>query len=69
VRAGLHRRHHPDKEVPYHLNHRILLAHRSELDCGRVIMTHLSADMLARLNETDFEAGFEAAHDGMTVSL
>ncbi|GLY64913.1 MBL fold metallo-hydrolase [Amycolatopsis taiwanensis] len=54
-----------DKEIPYHLNHRTLLAHRDDLDCARVILTHMSADMLSHLDE----AAFEAAHDGLTVEL
>lgn len=56
---------HFDKKIPYHLNHRTLLAHRQELDCERVILTHMSADMLARVSE----AGFETAHDGLVVSV
>lgn len=53
------------KAIPYHLNHETLLAHRAELDCARVVLTHLSEDMLGRLDE----AGFETAHDGFVVRL
>lgn len=54
-----------DKEIPFHLNHRTLLTHRDELDCERVILTHMSADMLAHVGQ----AAFETAHDGLTISL
>ncbi|WP_435158640.1 MBL fold metallo-hydrolase [Amycolatopsis sacchari] len=54
-----------DKAIPYHLDHRTLAAHRDELDCERIILTHLSADMLAHAGE----AAFEIAHDGLVVHL
>ncbi|MFD4254870.1 MBL fold metallo-hydrolase [Amycolatopsis thermoflava] len=54
-----------DKDIPYHLNHNTLLAHRDELTCGRIVLTHMSDDMLAHTDE----AAFEPAHDGFTVEL
>jgi ribonuclease BN (tRNA processing enzyme) len=54
-----------DKRIKYHLDYATLMAHRAELDCRRVVLTHMSGDMLARLHE----AGLAAADDGMVVSL
>ena len=54
-----------DKKMKYHLDYATLASHRAALDCKRMIVTHMSADMLARLPEL----GIEAAHDGMVVEL
>lgn len=54
-----------DKNVPYHLRHADLVAHRQQLTSARTILTHMSADMLAH----GAEAAFELAHDGLSLSL
>jgi ribonuclease BN (tRNA processing enzyme) len=54
-----------DKNIPYHLRLADLDAHRDQLTARRVIITHMSADMLASNRETSFEA----AYDGLTVTL
>ncbi len=54
-----------DKQVKYHLDYRTLLAARARLDCRRLMLTHMSADMLARLGEVEAEW----AEDGKTVEL
>lgn len=54
-----------DKQVPFHLDYRTLLHHRDALRCRRLIITHMSADMLAHLDELDCEH----AEDGMTIPL
>jgi len=54
-----------DKAVPHHLRHADLVRHRGELTSRRVVLTHLSADMLARAGEH----GFETAHDGLVIEL
>jgi ribonuclease BN (tRNA processing enzyme) len=54
-----------DREVPFHLDHAALLRHRGELDCKRIILTHMSPDMLDRQSE----AAFECAHDGLIVEV
>jgi ribonuclease BN (tRNA processing enzyme) len=54
-----------DRRVPYHLDYATLLANRDRLDCARVILTHMSPDMLARQSESKFVC----AHDGMVVPL
>lgn len=53
------------KAVPYHLSFADLAAHRSELACRRVVLTHMSADMLARGDQP----GFETARDGCVIHL
>ncbi|WP_206795457.1 MBL fold metallo-hydrolase [Amycolatopsis sp. MtRt-6] len=54
-----------DKAVPFHLRHADLVAHRHELTGKRVVLTHMSTDMLAHADE----AAFELAHDGLRVDL
>lgn len=53
------------KPVPHHLSHRDLVDHRDELGCERVLLTHMSADMLGALDAAEFEH----AYDGLRVSL
>lgn len=54
-----------DKVIPYHLSFADLSAHRDELACGRVVLTHMSADMLGR----EDQPGFETAYDGCVIRL
>ena len=54
-----------DKNVPYHLRHADLEAHRDQLTAGRVIVTHMSGDVLEHLSDV----AFETAHDGLIVTL
>jgi ribonuclease BN (tRNA processing enzyme) len=54
-----------DKEAPGHLNHRTLAEKRAQLECERIVITHMSDDMLARLDETPFET----AADGAVIVL
>ena len=49
----------------YHLSLEELAGRRGELDCGRLLLTHLGAEMRAR---RDYE-GFEVADDGLTLKL
>jgi ribonuclease BN (tRNA processing enzyme) len=53
-----------DKNIPYHLRLADLQAHRYRLGARRIIITHMSADMLGQP-----ETSFERAHDGLTISL
>ena len=48
-----------------HINYRTLLAHRAELGCRRIILTHMGEDVLKRRGEIELEA----AEDGMEVVL
>lgn len=54
-----------DKQVPFHLDYRTLLRHRDNLRCTRLIVTHMSADMLAHTDSLDCETAF----DGLEVVL
>jgi len=50
-----------EKRVPHHLDYRTLAERRAELDCERLVLTHMSDDMLARLDELDIEAATDGA--------
>lgn len=54
-----------DKNIPYHLRLADLRAHRERLAANRIILTHMSADMLSRPGEADFER----ADDGLAIVL
>ncbi len=54
-----------DKKVKFHLDYQTLLAHKEALTCRRVVITHMSDDMLTRVPGP----GIEVAHDGMVVTL
>jgi len=54
-----------EKRVPFHLDHATLMRHRSDLDCKRIVVTHMSSDMLEHLPELEVEA----AHDGLEIAL
>jgi ribonuclease BN (tRNA processing enzyme) len=54
-----------DKRVPGHLDYRTLCKKRPQLECGRLVLTHMSGDMLERLDEIDVEA----AADGMAIEV
>ena len=51
--------------VPFHLTHEILLAHRDQFTAKRMILTHMSEEMLAAADTSPFETAF----DGLTVTL
>lgn len=54
-----------EKKVPGHLDYRTLEAKRAQLDCHRLVLTHMSGDMLARVEEVDADP----AVDGMVIAL
>ncbi len=54
-----------DRPVRYHLDYQTLREHLGELRARRIVLTHMSADMLARLADV----GTPAAYDGMTIDL
>jgi ribonuclease BN (tRNA processing enzyme) len=54
-----------DKPVPYHLRLADLELHRAELASRRIILTHMSADMLAATGQH----GYETASDGLTLRI
>jgi ribonuclease BN (tRNA processing enzyme) len=48
-----------------HIDYKTLMQHRAELDCKRLVITHMSDDMLGRLNRIDVEP----AEDGKIIAL
>lgn len=54
-----------DREVPYHLDYATVRANAARLEAKRIVLTHMSPDMLARAEEAEFET----AHDGMVIEL
>jgi ribonuclease BN (tRNA processing enzyme) len=53
------------RPIRYHLDYATLRAHLDQLDASRVVLTHMSADMLGRLTEAELRA----AYDGMTIRV
>jgi ribonuclease BN (tRNA processing enzyme) len=56
-----------DKVIPFHLRYADLVAHRTELTSRRIVLTHMSADMVARARAGQLDD--EAAHDGLVIDL
>ena len=56
-----------DKAVPYHLRYADLAAHRASLTSRRIVLTHMSAEMLARAAAG--QLAFETARDGLVIRL
>jgi ribonuclease BN (tRNA processing enzyme) len=54
-----------DKPVRNHLSLKTLEAHLAEIKPKRLVLTHMSDDMLGRLDTLDYEA----ASDGLTVEI
>ncbi|OCK61606.1 MBL fold metallo-hydrolase [Bradyrhizobium sp. LMTR 3] len=54
-----------DKIIKNHLSLKTLAAHLPEINPKRLVLTHMSDDMLGRLGELPYTA----AHDGMVVEL
>jgi ribonuclease BN (tRNA processing enzyme) len=54
-----------DRAVKFHLSHETVRARRDELGARRIVLTHMSADMLARQSE----AAFECAFDGLVIDV
>jgi ribonuclease BN (tRNA processing enzyme) len=51
--------------VKYHLDYQTLLKHRDGLACKRLMVTHMSEDLLGQLEKGDVEY----AEDGKSVSI
>ena len=54
-----------ERDDPAHISYRTLMAHRAELECGRIVLTHLGASTLEHLDEIELDV----ASDGMTLDL
>jgi ribonuclease BN (tRNA processing enzyme) len=53
------------KSDPAHLSYKELIANRAKIDAGRIILTHLGAEMQTHLAELELEV----ASDGMLLTL
>ncbi len=53
------------RPIRYHLDYATLRAHLKEIQASRVVLTHMSADMLGRLTEAEMPA----AYDGLTIQI
>ena len=56
-----------ERPVRYHLDWATLRDHRSELSCQRLILTHMSKDMLDRVQEVDGDV--TVARDGLMLTV
>jgi len=54
-----------EKEVKYHLDYRTLMTNRWRLGCRRLVITHMNADLLERLQDL----ATESASDGYEIIL
>lgn len=54
-----------EKKIKYHLDYRTLMEQRARLGCQRLILTHMSHDMLERVQDLEVEW----AEDGKVVSV
>ena len=54
-----------DADLDFHLSLEELREHRDDFDCGRLILTHLGADMTGERGQIEIET----ADDGMAVKL
>ena len=54
-----------EKKIKYHLDYRTLQANRRRLDCDRLILVHMSQEMLSHADEIDIEM----AEDGQIIAL
>ncbi len=52
-----------EKKIKYHLDYQTVRSQRNRLECNKIILTHMSADMLARVSETTIEC----AQEGQTI--
>ncbi len=54
-----------DRPIRYHLDYQTLRAHLGEIRAQRIVLTHMSAQMLSRLTDAELPA----AYDGMIIDL
>jgi ribonuclease BN (tRNA processing enzyme) len=54
-----------EKKIKFHLDYQTLMERKAELDCKRIILTHMSNDMLRRLDRLELEY----AIDGKEIIL
>ena len=54
-----------ERKGPGHMDYRTLVEKRPQLGCDRIVLTHMSEEMLGHLGEVEFEA----ASDGLVIEL
>ncbi len=54
-----------ERKGPGHMDYRTLVEKRPQLGCDRIVLTHMSEEMLGRLGEVEFET----ASDGAVIDL
>ena len=54
-----------EKSGGYHLDYQTLMEHRSELECQRLVLTHMNDEMLRQIGSLDTEG----AEDGKSLTL
>jgi ribonuclease BN (tRNA processing enzyme) len=54
-----------DKYIPYHLRQSDLAAHRDQLHCRRIVITHMSTDMLDHPDDVRYDT----ARDGLVITI
>jgi ribonuclease BN (tRNA processing enzyme) len=54
-----------DKQAPGHLDYRTLTENRDRIECDRIVITHMSEEMLAHAGDAEFEA----AADGAVIDI
>ncbi len=54
-----------ERKLPFHTSYKEIQAHRSALNCKRLLLTHLHADALAHIDDISDEV----AYDGMRILL
>ena len=50
-----------DRKAPGHLDYLTLMSKRSQLECDRLVITHLSEEMLAHAGDLELETAFDGA--------
>jgi ribonuclease BN (tRNA processing enzyme) len=54
-----------DKKMKFHIDVPTLMEHRQEIQCRRLVLTHMSEDVLSRISGMDLET----AEDGKGIVL
>lgn len=56
-----------DTKAPGHLDYQTLMRRRAQLECNKIVITHMGDEMLARVDADEVE--LEAAADGVVISV
>ena len=56
-----------DRSIKYHMSYNALRAHKNELGCKRIILTHIGPDLIAHRTQADVD--MEIATDGLQIEI